>query len=168
MSILGEREEEVSKEELVEYLKRRIEELEHELRILKTILVYVDPSAVLSQEEEFDSSERLEDIRVGKKTVAKIGIGESYVRIVFGFPAFMPEDVREYLESVVQEIGERQAVDGTPPEERARLETKTGPGGELRMLVIHNLYTALEKVKAKAALKYVSEILYQLSKKKKA
>ncbi|MCE4625507.1 MAG: hypothetical protein F7C35_06555 [Desulfurococcales archaeon] len=163
MSILGERESLASKEELIEYLKRRIEELKSELRILATILAMLEPASV---EEPIDPSERVEDVKVSRRVIAKLGQGEDYVRLVPKFPTVLPVDIKSYIESVVEEIAERQAKDGVAPEERARLKVKEGPDGILREARIVNLYTPLEKVKAKAALRYAGELLYQIYRKK--
>jgi len=167
LSITGEREKYAEKEEIVEYLKRRIEELENEIRILRSILARIDPTAVGPAEEEArDPSERVEEVRVGKRTVAIVGMGSDYVRLKFKFPAVIPEEIREYIESVVAEIAERQAIDGVPPDERARLELKTAPDGTVSSIYVVNLGTTLEKVKTKAALKYVAELVYQIHRKR--
>jgi len=163
VSIIGEKEQYATKEEIVEYLRNHIKELEEELKILRTLLAKLEPSAV---EEEFDPSERVEEIRISRKTVAKLGIGEDYIRVILKFPTTLPDDIKTYLESTIEEINNRQALEGVSPDERAYLEVKRGPDKTVREIRIRNLYTPLEGVKAKAALKYSVELLYKISKKK--
>jgi hypothetical protein len=165
MSILDEKKDFASKEEIIEYLKRRIEELENELKILRTILARYEPAAM---PERFDPNEKLEDVKVGRKTIARIGVGEDYVRAIFRFQTGLPSDIRSYLERISEEIADKQALEGIPPEERTKLEVKEYPEGLVRELSFTNLYGPLERVKAKAALKYAVELLYQLSKKQKS
>ncbi len=167
MSITREREGYATKEELVEYLRRRIEALEEELRVLKSLLAMIDPSSVEGA-ETVDPSERVEDVKVSKRVIAKLGMGEDYVRIKLLFPTPLPGDVKQYLETVLEEIGEKQAIRGVPPEERAAMEIVPSPDGGVRMIRVYNLSSTLEKVRVKAALKYVAELLYKIYRKRES
>ena len=164
MSVLREHEGTVTAEEVIEYVKRRIEELERELAILRSLLVMLGASET-EEPIDFDPNEKTEEVKISRKVIAVIGIGSDYVRVVPKFQASLPREVEDYLASVVEEIAERQARQGVEEEERASLEVRAAPSGEVREIRITRVTTPLEKVKAKAALKYVMELTYQISRK---
>ncbi|MEB3780912.1 MAG: hypothetical protein GSR85_11910, partial [Desulfurococcales archaeon] len=102
MSQLREREDTATKDEILEWLKTRISELEHELKILKGIVNMIEDKGRIS------ITEKVEEIKVGKKRIARLYRGENYIRLVPDFKMPLPSEVREYLESVEQEIESSQ------------------------------------------------------------
>ncbi len=165
LSVLKGKNELATKEELVEWIKIRIEQLEEELRMLRSMLARLEPGVV--EEEDFDPNEKIEEIKVRRKVIAKIGIGEDYVRAIFKFEASLLDDIRKYIESIVEEVSDKQAKEGVPAEEQASLIVKNTPDGHIKEIRVINVYTPLEKVKAKAALKYAVQLLYDIAKRKK-
>jgi hypothetical protein len=55
----------VSKEDLEAFLRKRVQELEEELRTLKALLEYIEDAGKLSP------TERAEDVKVGRRRVAR-------------------------------------------------------------------------------------------------
>ncbi|MGC9071449.1 MAG: hypothetical protein ACP5HK_01950 [Acidilobus sp.] len=147
----------VSKDDLEAYLRKRIEQLEEELRALKTLLEYLEDSGKASP------TERVEDVRVGRRRVARILRGDSYVRAVPELPLALPREIREYLQTVEAEIRAYQARSGEPGEgEGVRLSVKEKPDGSVSEVKFDGLFTTLEVLKAKAALKYAMETAYDV------
>ena len=147
-----------SREEMVEWVKKRIAELEEELRVLRGLLSMVESPGrpVLG--------EKVEEVKVGRRRIAKVYRGDSYVRMVPELPLPLPLEVREYLESVVREIRESQARAGVSEDERARLYVKERPDQSVSEAGIENLYSTIDLIKARAALKYSAELAYQVYK----
>ncbi|GAB6147626.1 hypothetical protein [Stetteria hydrogenophila] len=145
-----------SREEIVEWLKSRIEELESELRILKSMLSLIEDRGGARP------GERVEEIRVGRRRIARLYRGEDYVRLVPEFPMTLSGDVRSYLDSVIAEIAEAQARQGIPEEERVRLDVKESPDGLAVEARIHGLKSTLDTLKARAALKFAAEMAWEV------
>ncbi|MCE4612754.1 MAG: hypothetical protein F7C07_02845 [Desulfurococcales archaeon] len=147
-----------SREEIVEWVKKRIVELEEELRILKSLLSMIEsPGRPIM-------GEKVEEVKAGRRRIARVYRGDSYVRMVPELPLPLPLEVREYLESVVREIRESQARAGVPEDERARLYVKERPDNSVSEVGIENLYSTIDIIKARAALKYSAELAYQVYK----
>ncbi len=147
----------VNKEDLEAYVRKRIEELEEELRVLKTLLEYLEDAGKASP------TERSEDVKVGRRRVARILRGEGYVRVVPEVPLALPREIREYLQTVEAEIRSYQARSGGPSEgEGVRLYVKERPDGTVAEVKFDGLFTTLEVLKAKAALKYAIETAYDV------
>ncbi len=160
MSQAESRREHASKEEIIGWLKNRIKEVEDELRILRSMLSMVEDTGRLSV------NEKVEDVKLGKKRIAKIYRGDSYIRIIPEFSSPLPLEVEEYLESVKNEIETSQAKSGLGEEERVQLAIKEKPDNSIAEIRFENIYTTIEMIKAKAALKYAVEIMYQIYKAK--
>lgn len=152
----------VSKETLEAYLRKRIGELEEELKALKAMLDYIEDAGRPSP------TEREEEVKVGRRRVARLYRGESYVRVVPEVPMALPKEVREYLDSVEAEIKAYQARDaqeaGGPQGEGVKLIIRDRPDGSVAEVKFDGLYSTLEFLKAKAALKYSMEVSYEVYK----
>jgi len=146
-----------SREEVLEWLRAKIEELELELKFLKGILALLDSS------QQVLVGERVEDVKIGRRRVARLHVGEGYVRVTFESPIVLPSEVREYLRSVEEDLRVLQAKSGAEGE-LARLVVREKPDGSVAEVRLENLQSAIEVIKAKAALKYSVEITYQLLK----
>ncbi len=147
------------KEEVLEWLKVKMEELEFELKALKTIMALLDTS------QQALIGERIEEVRIGRRRVAKVYIGDTYVRATFESSIVLPLEVKEYLRSVEEDIKVLQAKMGSEGE-LAKLLIRERPDGAIAEIRIENLQSTIEVIKAKAALKYAVEITYQLLKAK--
>lgn len=145
-----------SKEEIVEWLKSRIEELENEIRVLKSILAMMEGGGGARP------GERVEEVKLGRRRVARLYRGEDYVRLVPEFPMVLTGDIRSYLNSIVSEIVESQARQGVPEEERARLEVKESPEGSVSEVRVEGLKSTLDTLKARAALKFAAEMAWEV------
>ena len=166
MSILERGEEKsLSREELIEWVRKRIAVLEEELRALKALLEILETGG--SARGDIDPDESVEEVKIARRVLAIVGIGGDYVRVVPRFPMTIAGDIEAYLDTVVEEIRERQAREGMPPEERARLEARHNPDGTIRELRITGVTTPLERVKAKAALKYAVELAWQIARRRR-
>jgi len=86
------------------------------------------------------------------------------VRFTPEYPLKLPREALEYLEEAVARIREKQADDGVPDEERARLDVVNSPEGTIVEARISGLHTSLDIIRAKAALKYIAELGYELHK----
>ncbi len=150
---MGARGIERTREEALEWVKRRIEELEEELAILKRIM------AELEGVPRPSIDERVEDVKVGRRKVAKLYRGEKHLRLVLEGNWPLPEELTTYLEEIVSEIRDRQLASGIPPEEAIKLDIR---GREIR---VEGLHTTIEHLKVRAALKYIAESVYVLARK---
>ena len=157
--IREERDDLATVEEVIVWVKRRIKELEAELKVLRTILAQFEAGFI---EAPLNPAEKVEEYKIGKRLVAKIYIGDNYVRMVPAFEASLPGEIEEYIKSFVEELSESQAKKGA--EETATLKTIVLPDGRLREIRIENLARTLDKLKAKATLKYAAELLYRIYK----
>jgi hypothetical protein len=147
----------VSKETLEAYLKRRIQELEDELNALRTLLSYIEDAGKVSP------AERAEDVKVGRRRVARLLRGEGYVRVVPDIPLALPKEVREYLDTVEAEIKAYQGGEQATGEGGGvKLTIKERPDGSVAEIKFDGLYSTLEFLKAKAALKYAMEVSYEV------
>lgn len=149
----------LTKEEVLEWLKAKVEELEIELKALKTILALLDSSS------QTLAGEKVEEVKIGRRRVAKIYVGDTYVRASFENPVVLPVEVKEYLRSVEDDIRMLQVRSGVEGE-LAKLVVKEKPDGSVAEVRIENIQSTVEAIKAKAALKYAIEITYQLIKAK--
>ncbi|ADL19860.1 MULTISPECIES: hypothetical protein [Acidilobus] len=146
----------VSKETLEAYLKKRIQELEEELSALKALLDYIEDAGKASP------AERPEDIKVGRRRVARLLRGEGYVRVVPEVPMALPKEVREYLSTVEAEIRAYQGREGSDEGGGVKLTIRDRPDGSVAEIKFDGLYSTLEFLKAKAALKYAMEVSYEV------
>jgi len=156
---LSSRDDNLTREEVLEWLKARVGELEFELKVLKTIVALLDTT------QKALVGERVEDVKIGKRRVARVYIGDTYVRVAFETPLVMPLEVKEYLKSVEEDLRVLQARTGSEGE-LARLSIRERPDGSVAEVRIENLESTIEIVKAKAALKYAVEVAHQLLKAK--
>lgn len=150
---MGARGIEKTREEAVEWVKRRIEELEEELSVLRRILEELEGHPKPSIDE------RVEDVKIGRRRVAKLYRGEKHARLVLEGNWPIPEELMSYLEEIVEEIRERQLASGVSPEEAVRLDVR---GREIR---VEGLHTTIEHLKVRAALKYIAESVYVLARR---
>ncbi len=149
----------LSKEEIVSWLRTKIEELENELRVLKSMLELMEGG------EGWKPGERPEEVKVGRRKIAVLYRGDYYVRIVPQFPMPDVSEIRNYLENILSEIKEIQARTGVESgEELARLIIKNSPEGFVTEITFENLYSAVELLKAKAALKHSVEVGWHIYK----
>ncbi len=155
---IGEKEKLLEKEEVLARLRERLAELEEEVRLIKSILAALE-SAPLGPPS---IAEKVEEVRLGKKRIARIYYAENYVRMRPDFPMVLPGEVWSYLETTVGEIRERQEKEGIDAEEQVRLRKIEAPDGTVAEVRIENLYSTVDHIKAKAALKYVAELAYEL------
>ncbi len=148
-----------SKEELITWLKSRIEELENEIRMLRSML------DLLEGGEGWKPGEKPEELKVGRKRIGVVYRGEYYVRIVPQYPMPDVPEIRSYLEEILNEIKEIQARSGAESgDELAKLTIKTSPEGHIIEISYENLYSAVEILKAKAALKHAVEVGWEIYK----
>ncbi len=147
-----------SREEIIGWVRSRIEELENELRILKSILSMMEGGGGARP------GERVEEVRIGRRRIARLYRGEDYVRLVPEFPMALTGDVRSYLEGIVAEITETQARQGIPEEERARLDVKESLNGSIAEIHVGGLDFTLAVLKARAALKFIAETAWEVHK----
>ncbi|MCE4603498.1 MAG: hypothetical protein F7B20_00840 [Aeropyrum sp.] len=151
----------VDRERLIEWVKKRITELEEELEVAKTILEVLEKGGV---SEAPLPGEKGEDIKVGRRRVARLYKGETHVRIVFEEPQPLPEEVEIYLRNVEEELRSLQArIGGVVGEDLATLDFVRVGEGSVREISFRGLYTTVEHLKAKAALKYAAETIHYIS-----
>jgi len=150
-----------SKGDVERWLRDRIAELEEELSYLKALL------AMLSGDQGGEADprrvrpgERVEEVRVGRRRIARVFKGEDYVRLAPLELLALPGEARAYLEEVVAEIRAEQARSGHE-EGLARLEIRESEERGLVEARIEGLKNTLEVIKAKAALKHVAEVAWQ-------
>ncbi len=151
----------VSKEELIAWLRNKIEELEEELRMLREML------SMLEGGSGWKPGEKPEEVKVGRRRIAVVYRGDNYVRVVPNYPMPNAAEIRSYLEEILNEIREIQARAGASDVgELAKLSVKTSPDDAIIEIVYENLHTAVELLKAKAALKHVVDLGWQIYKAK--
>ncbi len=160
MKYSSEKEDYASREEVITWVRQRLEELENEIRMLRSILAHYEEPGRISPDE------KVEEVKMGRKRIAKVYVGEGYVRLIPEFEMPLPSDIKEYIEEVVNEIRERQAREGLEKEEQARLIIKERASGAVKELIIKNIDGITETIKAKAALKYAAELAWEIVKAK--
>lgn len=158
MTYASEKEEIASKEEIIAWIRQRLEELESEIRMLRSILAHYEEPGRLSPDE------KVEEVKVGRRRIARVYIGSRYVRLVPEFEMPLPSDIREYLEEIVNEIRERQEREGVDPDDMARIVVRERASGAVKEIIIRGVENITETIKAKAALKYAAEMAWQIAK----
>lgn len=149
----------LSKEEIITWLRSRIEELENELRVMRSMLELMEGG------EGWKPGERPEEVKVGRRKIAVLYRGDYYVRIVPQYPMPDVSEIKSYLENILNEIREIQARTGVETgEELAKLNIKSSPEGFVTEISFENLYSAVELLKAKAALKHSVEVGWHIYK----
>ncbi|MEM0340620.1 MAG: hypothetical protein QXN05_00375 [Acidilobaceae archaeon] len=154
--VIEERKEPATLEEIAEWIKKRLKEVEEEERMLRTLLLLIEEREV-SRPDEI-----VEEIRVGKKRIGRLHKGSNYVRAVPEAPIILVTEVREYLLSLEEELRGSSHNMLEPP----RLIVKERPDGTVQEIRFENLQTTLEFIKAKAGLTYAIETSFQLVKNK--
>ncbi len=144
----------VDREELLSVARSKVERLEKELRFWRSIL------SMLEGGEGWRPGERPEELRVGRRRIAVLYRGEDYVRVVPSFP--MPDlaELRTHLNFVLNEIRELQVRTGSA--EKASLEVRKGPEGSVIEIRYEGLGSAVELLKAKAALKHAVSVAWEV------
>lgn len=145
--------------ELLALVRRRVERLERELRLWRQLL------ELLEGGDGWRPGEKPEEVKVGRTRVAVIYRGEDYVRMVPSVRVPDARDVRSYLEEILSEIREMQARGDAPT--LARLEVRRGPDGSIAEILYSDLHSAVELLKAKAALKHVAHLAWEIIKAQK-
>ncbi|MFN4046226.1 MAG: hypothetical protein ACK4H7_02670, partial [Acidilobaceae archaeon] len=97
---------ELTKEEVLEWLRGKVESLEFELKVFKTILSFLESG------QQPLLGEKVEEVKVGRRRVARVFIGEGYVRLSYDTPVVLPNEIKEYLNSVREDIRALQARSG--------------------------------------------------------
>lgn len=151
------REEIISKGEAIELLKKEIRRLERKLAAYRAILQMLEGGEEASQEKG-------EEIRVGRKRVGRLVVGEDFVKLIIEAPQ-LPQLVAEYLNGLEKDLRELQMRSGTAEgESLAKISVKERHNEvEVR---IDNIYTTIELIKAKAGLKYAAEATHEIMKAK--
>lgn len=150
---------ELTKEEVLEWLRGKVESLEFELKVFKTILSFLESG------QQPLLGEKVEEVKVGRRRVARVFIGEGYVRLSYDTPVVLPNEIKEYLNSVREDIRTLQARSGAEGD-LVNLVIRERPDGAVVEVRLENLQSTVEVIKAKAALKYAVEATYQLLKAK--
>ncbi|MCX8195714.1 MAG: hypothetical protein N3F67_01320 [Acidilobaceae archaeon] len=144
------------REELVFWLREEIRLLEQRLETLKALL------AIIEQRELSPTlGERVEEVKAGRRRIARVMTGEEYVRVVFDEPMKVPQEVLTYLGTIEEELRALQARTGE--EQLVKLSVREVDGAVVEIRY-EPLYTTVEMLKARAALKYAAEAAYQLLK----
>jgi len=152
------------KPELEEWLHNRIMQLEEELKYLRALLAIVSGEGGVEEDpRRTRPGERVEEVKIGRRKIARVFKGEDYVRLASLESMILPNEVRAYLEEVVSEIRAEQARSGRESD-LAKLEMKLDKDNSIKEIVIYNLKNALEIIKAKAALKHIAEVAWQYTK----
>lgn len=159
MSYIDEKEQ-LSKEEVVSWIKRKLEELEAEIRVLKSILAHYEQPG----EGRASPDEKVEEVKAGRRRIARLYIGENHIRLVPEFPMALVGDLKEYLDETIEEIRAKQSREGVEEGEQAKLLVKEKATGGVREVIIANIEGISEVIKSKAALKYVAELAWDIYK----
>lgn len=149
----GGREEYSTLEEVLEWARRRLREVEEEERMLRALI------ALLEERETLRPDETLEEIRVGRKRVGRLHTGSNYVRAVPETPIVLLPEIREYLVNLEEELRSTTLSNLEPP----RLVIREKPDGTLHEVRFDNLQTTVEFIKAKAGLRYAIETSAQIA-----
>lgn len=160
MSYIDEKEQYLSKEEVISWIKQRLEELENEIRILRSILAHYEQAS----SGRISPDEKVEEIKAGRRRIARLYIGENYIRLVPEFDVVLVGDLKEYLEETVEEIKAKQSREGIDEREQVKLIVKEKATGGVREIIISNIEGISEIIKSKAALKYIAELAWDIYK----
>lgn len=152
----------LDKARIIEWLRSRIKDLEEELEAMKALLDIVEKGGSV---DSMLPGERSEDLKIGRRRIARLFKGETHVRISFEYPQILPEEVEAYLKNVEEELRSLQArTGGVVGEDLATLHVVRSTDGRVKELWFKGLYTTVEHLKAKAALKYAAETIHYISK----
>lgn len=160
MSYIDEKEQYLSKEEVISWIKQRLEELENEIRILRSILAHYEQAS----SGRISPDEKVEEIKAGRRRIARLYIGENYIRLVPEFDVVLVGDLKEYLEETVEEIKAKQSREGIDERDQVKLIIKEKATGGVREIIISNIEGISEIIKSKAALKYIAELAWDIYK----
>ncbi|MCE4629257.1 MAG: hypothetical protein F7C82_03165 [Desulfurococcales archaeon] len=160
MSYIDEKEQYLSKEEVISWIKQRLEELENEIRILRSILAHYEQAS----SGRISPDEKVEEIKAGRRRIARLYIGENYIRLVPEFDIVLVGDLKEYLEETVEEIKAKQSREGIDERDQVKLIVKEKATGGVREIIISNIEGISEIIKSKAALKYIAELAWDIYK----
>lgn len=160
MSYIDEKEQHLSKEEVISWIKQRLEELENEIRILRSILAHYEQAS----SGRISPDEKVEEIKAGRRRIARLYIGENYIRLVPEFDLVLVGDLKEYLEETVEEIKAKQSREGIDERDQVKLIVKEKATGGVREIIISNIEGISEIIKSKAALKYIAELAWDIYK----
>ncbi|MCE4618594.1 MAG: hypothetical protein F7C37_04040 [Desulfurococcales archaeon] len=160
MSYIDEKEQYLSKEEVISWIKQRLEELENEIRILRSILAHYEQAS----SGRISPDEKVEEIKAGRRRIARLYIGENYIRLVPEFDVVLVGDLKEYLEETVEEIKAKQSREGIDERDQVKLIVKEKATGGVREIIISNIEGISEIIKSKAALKYIAELAWDIYK----
>ncbi len=148
----------ITKEDLEEWLKKRLEVLRSETKMIETLLSYIQENGVQNV------NEKSEEVKFGRRRIGRILRGETYIRLIPETPIPLPSELREYLETVEGELKSSQLKEGLDESGQAKLVIKERPDASIAEIRFEGLNTTIEMLKAKAALKYTAEIAYQIYK----
>jgi len=160
LSYIDEKEQYLSKEEVISWIKQRLEELENEIRILRSILAHYEQAS----SGRISPDEKVEEIKAGRRRIARLYIGENYIRLVPEFDVVLVGDLKEYLEETVEEIKAKQSREGIDERDQVKLIIKEKATGGVREIIISNIEGISEIIKSKAALKYIAELAWDIYK----
>lgn len=144
---------------LLEELRKRIEELERELALLKKVY-----SALTGSGNEEEPVERAEEIKVRRKRIAWLYEGEDYVKLVPEFDMVVEDYLQDYLEETVEDIRRKQEREGIDPDEQAQLVIVENDDNTVAELWIRGIYGIADSIKARTALKYAVVLAWDLRK----
>lgn len=136
-------------------IRKRIRELEEELEALKTI--YAELAGA-------DPGEYVEDVVADGETIARVYIGEDYVRMMLLAIPELSEETKKYLEEKVRMIRDAQRMRGENPEATATILYPPDPSSWHPTIMIEGLHGVDDVKKAKSALEYAALTEWDLRK----
>ncbi len=142
----------ITSDDLRLWLKRKIAELEEEIQYYKVMLSVIDGAVPVSPPMP---GEKSEDLKIGKKRIGTIYRGEGYVRGSPNFKAFLIDDLKDYLNGVVNEIKLSQGDEAS-----ITLDIRENPDGSIREIRVEGLQSTIEELRVIGAIKYVIQTLY--------
>jgi len=142
----------ITSDDLRLWLKRKIAELEEEIQYYKVMLSIIDGAVPVSPPMP---GEKSEDLKIGKKRIGTIYRGEGYVRGSPNFKAFLTDDLKDYLNGVVNEIKLSQGDEAS-----INLDIRENPDGSIREIRVEGLQSTIEELRVIGAIKYVIQTLY--------
>jgi len=148
---------------IVEWIRRKVDELEQELRIWKTLLASMEGRSPI----ELSPSEKVEELRHKRTRYAVIYRGEGYVRMRPIIPARLDQELKGYITNVINELREEYQDEDDEETSLLDLRITENPDGTLSEIVVSGIQDTIGMLRIVGALKYVAHTLFLKSKRKK-
>ncbi|MCE4617445.1 MAG: hypothetical protein F7C32_02545 [Desulfurococcales archaeon] len=146
-----------------EWVKKKVEELEKELKMWKTLLASLEGGSPI----DLSPSEKVEELRHKRTRYAVIYRGEGYVRMRPLINVKLDSELKGYITNVINELKEEYHDEDEDESIPIDLRITENPDGTLSEIAVSGIQDTIGMLRIIGALKYVAHTLFLKSRKKK-